>query len=155
MWKFENKIINSIDDMPENTIGFVYEIKHIPSGQIYIGKKQLFSERNVKIGKRELAQIKEERKRLGMRGRVPAKKKVIKEMDWQNYYGSSPTMKELVKSGSADEFDRNIIRFVDSKKKLTYYEEKELYTRSVLESDNEYINDNIAGRFFRRDLIIG
>lgn len=154
MWKYKNKVIRSIDDMPNGTVGFVYEIEHLPTCKKYIGKKSLFSVKNVKIGKRELQRIKEERKANGIGGRAPSKKQVITEMDWQNYWGSNKTMQELANIHPVEEFRKEILRFVDSKKKLTYYEEKELYARGVIESDNEYLNDNIAGRFFRKDLIV-
>lgn len=153
MWKYKDKVINGVDDMPEGTVGFVYEIEHIPTGKKYIGKKSLYSIRNVKIGKRELIKIKEERKAAGLRGRVPSKKQVIKEMDWQNYWGSSETMNELASIHPIEEFKKEILLFCDSKKKMTYHEEKEMYIRGVIESENEYLNDNIAGRFFRRDLV--
>lgn len=154
MWKFKDKVIRSIDDMPSGTVGFVYEIEHLPTGKKYIGKKALYSYTNVKIGKRELQQIKEERKAKGIGGRAPLKKQVIKEMDWQNYWGSNKTMQELANSNPPEEFRKEILLFCDSKKKMTYYEEKEMYVRGVIESENEYLNDNIAGRFFRRDLIV-
>lgn len=152
MWNHKNKVITNTEDMPEGTVGFVYEIEHIPTGKKYIGKKSLYSTRNVKIGKRELIKLKEERKAAGIGGRLPIKKKVVKEMDWQNYWGSSKTMNELANTHPADEFRKEILLFADTKKKLTYYEERELYTRGVIESNNEYLNDNISGRHFRRDL---
>jgi hypothetical protein len=45
--------------IPEEAVGFIYMITHIPTGKYYIGKKSLESVRTVKIGKRELEKIKE------------------------------------------------------------------------------------------------
>ena len=50
-------------------------------------------------------------------------------------------------------FVRKILTFVKSKKELTYYECKELFINEVLERDNQYINDNILGKFFRKDFL--
>ena len=81
MWLYKNEVINSIDKMPDGTYGFIYQVTHLPSNRKYIGKKVLYFERNVKLGKKELEIIKEERKSKGIGGRAPAKKKVVKESD--------------------------------------------------------------------------
>jgi len=150
MWKYKNKVINDIIDMPEDAIGFIYEVEHIPTGAKYIGKKVLFFERNVKIGKREVAKLKEERKANGVGGRPASKKKVIKESDWKEYYGSSEKMKTLVNGGESADFDRTILQFVSTKKLLTYYEAELLFRKDVL-NDDTYINDNILAKFYRKD----
>lgn len=152
-WKYGDKKIETLEDTPEGSEGFVYEILHKPTGRKYIGKKVLYNRLNKKLGKRELGKLKEERKEKGIGGRLPKKKKVIKESDWKKYYGSTDEIKVLIKEGKQSEFERNIIRFVKSRKLLTYYETKILFEKEVIESDNNYINDNIAGKFFRRDFI--
>ena len=50
-------------------------------------------------------------------------------------------------------FTKQILSYVKSKKELTYYECKELFINEVLERDNEYINDNILGKFYRKDFL--
>lgn len=152
-WWYEGKIITDISDMPENTYGFIYEVLHKPTDRKYLGKKVLFFERNVKIGKRETEALKEERKAKGIGGRVPAKKKVIKESDWKDYYGSHKDIVQLVKEGKQFEFERKILTFVPNKKLLTYYECKYLFIKEVLEERNNYINDNILGKFYKKDFI--
>ena len=135
MWLHENKVIESIEDMPEGTFGFVYQVTHIPTGLKYIGKKQLMSNRT-------LPPLKGQKR----------KRKVTKESNWQDYYGSQKEMKQLVKeSEDPTEFDRRILMYCFTKKELTYYETKELFVNGVIERDNDYINDNIAGRYFRKD----
>lgn len=150
-WLHDGKLITEISDMPEGTYGFIYEVTHIPTGKKYIGKKVLFFERNVKLGVKELEALKEERKAAGMGGRVPAKKKVIKESDWKTYHGSQKEILELVTKGKQLDFKREILTFVKNKKQLTYFETKYLFIREVLEERNNYINDNILGKFYRKD----
>ena len=151
MWLYKNEVINSIDKMPDGTYGFIYQVTHLPSNRKYIGKKVLYFERNVKLGKRELQALKEERKAKGIGGRPPAKKKVIKESDWKTYYGSQAEIKELVSKGKESDFSREILKFVNNKKHLTYYECKYLFIYEVLENNEEYINDNILAKFFSKD----
>ena len=153
MWLYREKEIKSIEDMPGGTFGFIYEVFHIPSKKRYIGRKVINFERNKKLGKRELEELILERKTKGTSGRVPSKKKVVTESDWQTYYGSHKDIMKLIKAGKQSEFTREILMFVPTKKLLTYYETKYLFLKEVLESDGEYLNDNIAAKFFRRDFI--
>ena len=151
MWLYKNEVIESINQMPENSYGFIYQVTHLPTNRKYIGKKVLYFERNVKLGKRELQALKEERKTKGIGGRAPAKKKVVKESDWRTYYGSQTEIKELVNNGKESDFKREILKFVDNKKHLTYYECKYLFIYEVLENNKEYINDNILAKFYSKD----
>jgi len=150
MWLYQNKVIKSIEQMPDGTYGFIYQVTHLPTNKKYIGKKVLYFERNVKLGKKELESLKEERKAKGIGGRTPAKKKVVKESDWRTYYGSQTEIKELVIKGKESDFKREILKFVDNKKHLTYYECKYLFIYEVLENNQEYINDNILAKFYSR-----
>ena len=108
--------------VPDGAVGFIYIITHTPSGKYYIGKKSLESVRNVKIGVRELAKIKGDRKAAGMGGRAPLKKKVRKSSDWEKYYSSNEWITKQVKEGKENEFKREIIEFCYSKKSLSYLE---------------------------------
>lgn len=153
MWFYNKKEVRSIEDMPENAYGFIYEITHIPSGKKYIGKKVLYFERNVKLGKKELQALSEERKEQGKRGKTPTKKLIVKESDWQDYFGSHEGFKELVKQGKPEDFYREILQYVFSKKLLTYYENFYLFSKKVLEGGNSYVNDNIESRYFRKDFL--
>lgn len=136
MWLYEGKPIESMEDMPEGTFGFVYEVTHTPTGKKYVGKKQLMMNRT-------LPPLKGQKR----------KRKVVKEGDWKTYYGSQSDIKLLLKEGSSLDFSRKILNFVPSKKLLTYYETKYLFERGVLEKPDEYLNDNILGKFYRKDFI--
>lgn len=145
-WTYKGKVITELTDMPENTFGFIYEITHLPTGRKYLGKKQLMSIQTKALGKKELALLTD--------GRASKKKKVIKESDWKNYYGSQSEIKQLVKEGKKEDFKREILEFVPTKKLLTYYETKYLFLHNVLEPGSNYINDNILGKFYSKDLVI-
>jgi hypothetical protein len=143
MWLYKNEEIKELTDMPNPTFGFIYEVTHTPSGRKYLGKKQLISVQRKALGKKELSLLTD--------GRASKKKTVIKEGDWKIYYGSNPTIKQMLKDGKQDEFTREILMFVPSKKLLTYYEDKYLYVNEVIEKGDTYFNDNISGRFFKKD----
>jgi hypothetical protein len=146
-WLYENREIQEITDFPENTFGFIYITTHIPTGNSYLGKKSLYHNVKKKLGKKELAE------QPITRGRTATTKQVIKESDWKTYFGSAKPILELIKQGKQDEFERKILHFVTNKKLLTYYECKYQFQLGVLEKPNEWINDNILGKFFRKDFV--
>lgn len=146
MWLYKDKQINELSDIPEpQPFGFIYEVTHIPTGRKYLGKKQLISVQNKPLGKKELALLTDKR--------ASKKKQVIKESDWKTYYGSNPEIKSLIKEGKQLEFKREILMFVPTKKLLTYYENKFLFINEVIEPHTNYINDNIEGRYFKKDFL--
>jgi serine/threonine protein kinase len=153
MWLYKGEEVNSIDQMPEGTFGFIYEVIHKPSGRKYLGKKVLYFERNKRLSQKSINELRIERKAKGIGGRVPLKQKVVSESDWMKYYGSHVEIKQLIKEGKQDEFDREILQYVPSKKLLTYYECKHLFINEVLENEN-YINDNVLAKFYRKDFIL-
>ena len=152
-WRYRDQAVLSVNDMPEGTYGFIYKVTHISSGKKYLGKKVLYFQRNKRLGKRALEALREERKAKGIGGRVPLKQKVITESDWQTYYGSQKEIVNLVKEGKETDFKREILQYVKDKKQLTYFECKYLFINEVLETRNNYINDNILGKFYRKDFL--
>jgi len=146
MWKYRGEVIDSLEDMGAVApFGFIYEVTHIESGKKYLGRKQLISVQKKPLGKKELAELTDKRS--------SKKKTVIKETDWKTYYGSHPEIKQMIKEGKALEFSREILMFVQTKKQLTYFEDKYLYMNEVIEPGSIYMNDSISGRFFRKDLL--
>jgi hypothetical protein len=143
-WLYENKEINEITDFPENTFGFIYISKHIPTNTSYLGKKSLYHNIKKKLGKKELAL------QPITRGRKPTTIQIIKESDWKTYYGSEEFIKQKIKEGKQNEFTREILHLVPNKKLLTYFECKYQFACGVLESQN-YLNSNILGKFFTKD----
>ena len=135
MWLYNNEVIKGIEQIPKNTFGFIYQSIYIPTNEKYLGKKVLYFNKTLPPLK-------------GFR----RKRKVVKESDWLTYYGSHDKIKKLLKENKHDDFKRTILKFAFSKKHLTYLETKYLFKRKVLEN-TEYINDNILGKFFRKDLV--
>jgi hypothetical protein len=81
------------------------------------------------------------------------KQKIVKESDWKTYYGSHKEIITLIKDKKQEEFTREILQFVPTKKQLTYFECKYLFIKEVLEG-NDYINDNVLAKFYRKDFEI-
>jgi hypothetical protein len=144
MWLHKGKVINSIEDMPQGTFGFIYITTHKSSGVSYIGKKSLYHNVKRKLTKKELAE------QTG-RGRKPTTQVVQKESDWKTYYGSTKQIVELIKGGKQEDFTREILQFVFNKKLLTYHECKYLFSYGVLENPDKWMNDNILGKFYTKD----
>lgn len=149
-WLYEGKEITELEDFPENTFGFVYQITHLPTGKKYIGKKQLVYTQKKRIGKKEKKRIKEEKKLRGERAISPTFKYVKKESDWKVYVGSNDEIKQLLEEGSISDFKREILEFAHNKKQLSYLETKKLFTESVLEKA-EFLNSNIQGKWYPKD----
>lgn len=145
-WLYKDKRIESLEDFPEGTYGFIYITVHEPSGKSYLGKKVLYHNVKKKLTKKELAE------QTG-RGRKPTTTTTQKESDWKTYYGSAKPILELIKQGKQKDFIRKILCTVNNKKLLTYYECKYLFQLGVLENPDEWINDNILGKFFRKDFV--
>jgi hypothetical protein len=135
MWLYNNEFIKSIEQMPKNTFGFIYEATYIPTNEKYLGKKVLYFNRTLPP----------------LKG-TKRKRKVVKESDWLTYYGSHTKIKQLLSEGKQENFSRKILEFAFNKKHLTYLETKYQFSNNVLEN-TEYINDNILGKFFRKDLV--
>lgn len=130
-WTYKGKKIDSTDDMPEGAVGFVYEVTYTPLKKKYIGKKILEV-------KRKLAPLKG-KKRV---------RRVTKESDWKNYFGSNDEIKKLLQENKHQNFKREILEFAFSKVQLTYIETKYQFDRRVLERE-DYFNSNILGKFYR------
>jgi hypothetical protein len=133
-WLYEENIVTE-EHVPIGAVGFVYKIIHTPTGRYYIGKKSLTSTRR-------LAPLKGQKR----------KRTVTKSSDWEKYYSSNDWIKEQVKEGKTEEFSREIIQYCFSKKSLTYYEIYWQFHYNVLADDNA-INENLMGKFYRRDLL--
>jgi hypothetical protein len=144
MWLYQGKEVLSLEDLPQNTYGFIYISIHQPTGKSYIGKKSLFHNVKKKLTKNQLAG------QTG-RGRKPTTEIIQKESDWKTYYGSAKPILDLLKEGKQEEFTREILQLVPNKKLLTYYECKYLFMLGVIEQPDGYFNDSILGKFYTSD----
>ncbi len=130
---------------PEEYFGFVYRITNLQSGKFYIGRKQLSSTTTKALTKKELLEQTDKRS--------SKKKKVTKESNWKNYWGSNKALLEDVKTLGKENFKREILTLCRTKKELTYYEMHHQCMYGVLLLPELTYNDNILGKFFPRDLI--
>lgn len=130
---FENK------DIPEGAVGFIYKMRFTRNGQeyLYIGKKNFYSNRKKKFGKKALAKLTDKRKK---------KYEIIKKLSYENYFSSNKEIKQAHKDGIY--VDRLILKICFSKSELTYEETKAQFQHEVLEND-KYLNGNILGRFYK------
>ena len=153
-WTYKGKLITELSDMPEDVFGFIYKITNGKTDEYYIGKKQVVSVRKRNFGKKEIASLEDKRmKKYEM---------VTKESDWKEYRSSNKTVKgwfdendKLLKEDKRDDINDQlkleILRFCSNKKSLTYYELQEQFSYDVL-ADESSLNDNLLGKFFRKDL---
>jgi hypothetical protein len=131
MWTYNNQII---EELPDNCVGFVYNIKNLITGRQYIGKKlSKFSKTSYKM--------------VTLKNGTKKKKKIKSKIDsdWMTYYGSSDELNKDVESLGKDNFSLEILFFCESKAECSYIEAREQFGRKVLESD-DYYNGQISVR---------
>jgi hypothetical protein len=131
MWTYENQIV---EQLPEDCVGFVYNITNLISGRQYIGKKlSKFSKTSYKT--------------VTLKNGTKKKKKIKSKIDsdWMTYYGSSIELNKDVESLGKENCKRELLSYCNSKALCSYIEAREQFTRKVLESDNFY-NGQISVR---------
>lgn len=134
----------NIDDFKKENIGFIYLITNTTNNKIYVGRKSLYSNINKKLTKKEISE-------QSGPGRKPTKKLVTSESNWKVYCGSSKELIKDIKEIGEDKFTREILHLCNTKKQLTFYEIQYQIIYKVLEVDS--YNDNILGKFYRKDLV--
>ena len=132
MWLYENNVVN---ELPEDCVGFVYQITNTTNGRMYIGKK--------------LAKFKRSRKPL--KGRKNKRRYKV-DSDWQDYYGSSDELTIDIKKLGKEYFKREILFYCNSKAEMSYVEAREQFARKVLES-NDYYNGHIRVRVHGKGIL--
>lgn len=133
-WQTKNGSLES-EDLKDDWVGFVYLITNKKNGRKYVGKK--FFWRTLKLPP--------------LKGKT-RKRKVVKESDWKDYWGSSNDLKADIEKYGKDNFTREILHFCISKTELSYMELKEQVDRGVLLTDmyyNDFIGGKINGKFLR------
>ena len=123
-WLFNNEPFETKNI--EKFEGFVYLITNKNNGKKYIGRKYFYSIRKVK-GK---------------------KKRVRKESDWKNYYGSSKDLLTDIEKNGIINIERKILSLHVTRGDCNYEEVKQQFLNNVLEEDNWY-NLNINGKWRR------
>jgi len=130
-WTYQNQ---SVEQLPEDCVGFVYLIVNKTNCRMYIGKK---------LAKFSKTTYKTVTLKNGTKKKKKIKGKV--ESDWLDYYGSSIELNKDVASLGKENFSREILYFCKSKAECSYIEAREQFARKVLESD-DYYNNNIMCR---------
>lgn len=131
MWTYDNQ---PVEELPEDCVGFVYNITNTITGRQYIGKKlSKFSKTSYKT--------------VTLKNGTKKKKKIKSKIDsdWMTYYGSSIELNKDVETLGKDNFKREILYYCNSKALCSYIEAREQFTRKVLESD-DYYNGQISVR---------
>ena len=131
-WTFNGK---KIIELPEDVVGFVYQITNTTNGRKYIGKK--------------LAKFK--RSKAPLKGRRNRRRYKV-ESDWQEYYGSSDDLTIDIKRLGAENFKREILFYCKSKSELSYVEAREQFARKVLET-KDYYNGHIRVRVHGKGIL--
>ena len=121
MWLYEGKEFEYSDEW----YGFIYLIENLKNGRKYIGRKFLTKAayKTVK-GKR---------------------KKIRKESDWADYYGSSPALLADVEVYGKEQFRRTILRLCKSRGECNYFETKEIFDRDAV-LDGNYYNQWVSAK---------
>ena len=130
---------------PEKYYGFVYKTTNTVTGKFYVGKKAYWHNKKHKLTKKQLAE------QTGP-GRKPTHEVIQVESDWKTYWGSSKELLADIKQYGEENFERWIFLQCKTKKQLTYYELHYQCNEGCLTNKNSY-NDNILGKFFRKDLL--
>jgi hypothetical protein len=119
------------DFNPEDWVGFIYEIEHLPTGRLYIGRKLFKAKRK----------------------KTKSNPSRTKSSDWQTYTSSSETVNSLIKDEGKDQFAFRIILLCIGKCMLNYEEESIQRERDVLrarlpDGTRKYFNNTIGYKNF-------
>ena len=137
VWTYKGVKWNPPDNFSQDVYyGFVYCITNRATGQKYIGKKFFWSKKTLPITKK--------RKR---------RKITYVESDWQDYYGSSETVKLLVEQNGKENFHREILRLCRKKAEMSYYEAKRQFELDCLLYPEQYYNEFIGCKINRWHLL--
>lgn len=128
-WTWQGKPFTSNDI--GDYIGFVYIITDLSNNKKYVGKKTFKSKRTLPP----------------LKGKTRKRTKVV-ESDWQDYYGSSAEVKELIEQNGKENYKREILHLCYKKGEMGYLEAKEQFDRNVL-LDDEYYNGIINCKIHR------
>jgi hypothetical protein len=131
-WLFQGREFQS-EDIGDNC-SFVYLITNTQDNKRYIGKKQFYSQTT----------------KPPLKGQK-RKRKVVKESDWQTYYGSNKLLNEDVERLGTASFTRQILILCKTKSEASYWETRLILEKDALIKDGWY-NDWLSARFTRKHL---
>lgn len=133
-WYYKGEIFEPTEENLKEWAGFVYVITDKSNNKKYIGKKFFWSKKTLPP----------------LKGKTRKRRKVVIS-DWQDYYGSSDYVKQLLLEHGKDNFEREIIHLCKTRGEAGYLEMYEQVTRHALISD-EYMNGIIQARIHRNHI---
>jgi hypothetical protein len=113
-----------VTEMPVGYEGFVYRIT-LPDGRFYIGQKKLTFRKTKTVKGKKVRQL--------------------VESDWQDYFGSSDEVKDLVSKLGPDGFRREILYLCQTKSIMNYVEACLIFSTGSLLSD-KFVNRWVSTR---------
>lgn len=138
-WLYRGSPLNSIKDIPECCPFVVYRID-FQDDTYYIGSKQIYSTRRIKLSKK--------RSLLLWKGKGPKPKyeTVVKESDWKIYCSSSKLVKDRLEKGENATF--TIVDFFNNKRDMLLFEAGEII-KAFLPLDPKCLNSWVSIKMFK------
>lgn len=127
-WHYNNAPLNTI---PDNAVGFVYEIYNPITDKFYIGKKLFYSSKTIQKNLK--------------------KKKIKIESDWKLYNGSNQTLLNDIQNLNPT-LKKTILYLCYSKSQCSYLEAYEQLNRNVILSQH-YYNDWVSLKVTRKHMM--
>tara|TARA_R110000868_G_scaffold154145_1_gene380200 strand:+ start:142 stop:549 length:408 start_codon:yes stop_codon:yes gene_type:complete len=109
------------EKIPDAPYGFIYLITNNVNNRMYVGKKQILTNR----------------KRQPLKGKTKKRSNIV-ETDWRTYTSSSNELNADIAKYGKSQFSFEILRFCCSKSELAFFEAKEQFARDVLLTENYY-----------------
>jgi len=116
------------EEMPPDSIGFIYLITNHAHNKKYIGKKLL----------------KFKKTKAPLKGRVNKRRSNV-ESDWKTYTGSCKRLNEDIKQEGIGNFSFEILVWKKNKPELNYEEMKQIIQANAL-FQKDYYNEYVGGR---------
>lgn len=127
MWHYNSSPLINI---PDQAIGFVYEITNNSNNKKYIGKKLFYSTKTIQKNLK--------------------KKKIKVESNWKEYNGSNKTLLIDIENSNPT-LEKTILKICYSKSECSYYEAFYQFQSNCILSPN-YYNDWISLKVTRKHL---
>lgn len=123
------------DGDPNEYFGFIYRITEVPTGRMYIGKKQFKSTTRKAVPGRKNKQV------------------IYKDSNWRSYTGSSQHLNKAITANGIENYKFEIISLHYSKGALHYAEvelqvKEDVLRKKLSDGTPMYYNKNIAGTKF-------
>jgi hypothetical protein len=130
MWTYNEEVLSQI---PDECVGFVYQITNKITGKMYIGKK-VFENKKTKYRKR--------------------KRNIhyTEESNWKEYTGSNKVLNDEILVQGIDNYSFKILYLCKTRGEMTYLESREIFIRDALLQPSKYYNEWVTCKVSRRHL---